>query len=240
MGSSSKKKQKRLAVAEESRDEEKPDPKKDMAEMAKTPEGARIIHAYLLPGVVYHRHVSQIAGGDEIIMDSARRFVSDLIERFKPRDPVEEMLIAQMAWTHARLAKVSGQAGIQENVKWSQHLHEAADRAANTFRRQMLALAEYRRPPSNKSFTAIGQASIAQANIAQQQVVQNGKSENKNVTNELGSPASGDTRDVQTAIVEPAKQAAISSEPQGIGGTASLGGTEQAVAAEHRTADEPR
>jgi hypothetical protein len=109
--------------------------------------------------------------------------VLDLFERFKPRDSIEEMLVAQMIQTHARLMYLNTFAHQQKNIKWAVMMHEAADRAANTFRRQMLALSEYRRPPREKSFTAIGQA-----NIAHQQVVQNRISENANTTNEQGLP----------------------------------------------------
>jgi hypothetical protein len=65
-------------------------------------------------------------------------------------------------------------------------INEACDRAANTFRRQMLALAEYRRPPRSDQFVA-----IRQANLANQQVVQNvesQKSQTGNASNEQGLP----------------------------------------------------
>src|SRR5262249_39836361 len=128
-------------VAKHSSDQ--PSAENKVAAMAKTGEGAHFIHSCLLPGSIYRRHMEQLVGDDEILLDSAQTYMSDLMARFQPRDVVEEMLIAQMTWTHIRLAKMSARAGIQEHVKWSQHLHEAADRAANTFRRQMLALAEY-------------------------------------------------------------------------------------------------
>ena len=86
----------------------------------------------------------------------------------KPRDVIEEMLIVQMAWTHARLARLSAVAMDQTQTQNVRVVNEAADRAANTFRRQMLALAEYRKPPRSDAFVA-----IKQANVAAQQVVQN-------------------------------------------------------------------
>lgn len=76
-----------------------------------------------------------------------------------------------MLFTHARLVHLSSLANKQTRVEWAAMMNAAADRAANTFRRQMLALAEYRRPSrraGGDSFTAIGQA-----NIAAQQVIQN-------------------------------------------------------------------
>src|SRR5450432_232553 len=90
---------------------------------------------------------------------------ADLIRRMEPRDPVEEMLVAQMVWMHGRVVQLTRIASAQKNLEWSALMNEQADRAANLFRRQMLALAEYRRP-RKRSFTA-----IKQANIAGQQVV---------------------------------------------------------------------
>jgi hypothetical protein len=60
----------------------------------------------------------------------------DLIRRFEPRDPVEEMLIAQMVWAHARVSQLMVQAVTQSNLKWHALMGEQADRAANLFRRQ--------------------------------------------------------------------------------------------------------
>jgi hypothetical protein len=94
-----------------------------------------------------------------------QKIAADLLRRFKPRDPVEEMLIAQMVWTHARVANLSTLFSAQHDIKWHGLMALQADRAANLFRRQMLALADYRRP-TRRSFTA-----IRQANIAEQQVV---------------------------------------------------------------------
>src|SRR3954471_3961028 len=76
------------------------------------------------------------------------------------------MLVSQMVVTHGRLLNLTTSAGHQTNLKWAQQMNDAADRASNTFRRLVLALAEYRNPRRGSSFTAIGQA-----NIAQQQIV---------------------------------------------------------------------
>jgi hypothetical protein len=99
------------------------------------------------------------------IAGQIEKIAQDLILRFKPKDPIEEMLIAQMIWVHARVAKLVTRATAQSNIKWYALMGEQCDRATNLFRRQMLALAEYRRP-RGRSFTA-----IRQANIAGQQVV---------------------------------------------------------------------
>ena len=101
-------------------------------------------------------------------------------------------------------------------------INEACDRAANSFRRLMLTLAEYRRPARTSSFTAIGQA-----NMAQQQVISNGQNpnfENTNRSNEQGS---------SPAPLLPAYA-------EGSGLLAGIRSAEQAVGFEHRPEDASR
>src|SRR5262249_7438177 len=98
---------------------------------------------------------------------------------------MEEMLVMQALWTHARLARLTGLASQPHTPSDMSILNELCERAANTFRRQMLALSEYRNPRKGDSFIA-----VKQANLAQQQVVQNvenGKPQMGNTTNEQGS-----------------------------------------------------
>jgi len=126
--------------------------------------------------------------------------------------------VVQMAWTHARLARLSAIENNQEQRANVQVLNDACDRAANTFRRQMLTLAEYRRPVQPGNFLA-----IRQANIANQQVVQNAESpnpQNANTSNEQGSAS-----------------AALPSVAEGIELPASDCAEKQAVAAKHGSQD---
>jgi hypothetical protein len=125
------------------------------------------------------------------------------------------MLLVQMAWTHARLARLSAIAHEQERRANVQVVHDACDRAANTFRRQMLTLAEYRRPAQPGSFVA-----IKQANLANQQVVQNVECPNAIASNEQG-PATAALPPVAERFDLPAGN----------------GAAKQAVAAEHRPQD---
>jgi len=74
-------------------------------------------------------------------------------------------------------------AGHQHDPDRARTLNELADRASNTFRRQMLALREYRRPHR----AADPLTTIRQANIAQQQIVQNlERTQDENATSEQG------------------------------------------------------
>jgi hypothetical protein len=84
------------------------------------------------------------------------------------RDPLEEMLLQQMVWTHSRAAWLTTQANKVDNIKQLRAFSDAADHASNTFRRLMLGLSEYRNPRREGGFTA-----IHQLNAAAQQVVQN-------------------------------------------------------------------
>jgi len=153
----------------------------------------------------------------------AELFVRALQESVKPRNPLEEMLVVQMALTHARVTRLSVIAMDQERTKNVQVVNDACDRAANTFRRQMLALAEYRRPPRPKIF-----APIRQANVAQLQQVQNGENRNlqhENIANELG-------------CVSPTAAPALPSLSGGLVVPARVGAAPTSVAEEHRPAND--
>jgi hypothetical protein len=184
---------------------------------------AAVEHSTGLTASLYRHLLERVVGEDCPVVVSADRYVVDLLARFQPRDPVEEMLVAQMVHTHARLMYLNAYAHQQKHLAWSKQMHESADRAANTFRRQMLALAEYRNPRRPRSVTTIGQA-----NIAHQQVVQNnvnpnpGNPEARNATNEQGS--TGDGRGLP----------ALPAVAGGLGGAAGERPAGAAVAAEHR------
>jgi hypothetical protein len=147
-------------------------------------EDSYMLHLYAIAERVV-RSQQDWAIGDS--GDTAVLFVRVLLDRLKPRDPIEEMLVLQMIYTHLRLGRLSKVASDQERTENVRVINEACDRAASTFRRQMLALAEYRRPPRQKVFIA-----AEHANISEQQVVQ----ENANyqilaIENEQGCPTPG-------------------------------------------------
>lgn len=132
-------------------------------------EHRQSLHGKMIAALVYSAQLTHMGDAGGVAADTAFDHAGDLIERMKPRDPLEEMLCVQAMWTHARLAHLSRLANQQENLDTVKVVHDYCDRAANTFRRLMLALREYRRPARpSQSFTA-----IKQANVAQQQVIQN-------------------------------------------------------------------
>jgi hypothetical protein len=146
-----------------------------------TPEVARAVHGKSMAGIVYanalaHRIAKMFPRS---LTKSAMVYMEDLIQRMDPRDPVEEMLVVQLVLTHARVLHLTDYANRQESLEKLRGVNECADRASNTYRRLMLALPEYRRPPSSSSFTA-----IRQANFASQQLIQS--NETGTTTNEQG------------------------------------------------------
>lgn len=154
-----------------------PDPDAD-------PAFARAVHGKSMAGIVYanallHRIAKMFP---QPLTKSAMVYMEDLIQRMDPRDPIEEMLVVQLVLTHARVLHLTDWANRQESLEKLRGVNECADRASNTYRRLMLALPEYRRPPPLSSFTA-----IRQANFASQQLIQSNETET--TTNEQGCQA---------------------------------------------------
>ncbi len=98
-------------------------------------------------------------------LENAIDYVRDVLTQMQPRDPMERMLIEQSLWLHARLARLSVQAATATGEQSVRTLNEAAERVANTYRRHMQALKDYR----SASWPKI--VAIGQANLANQQVV---------------------------------------------------------------------
>ena len=142
------------------------------------------------------------------------------------------MLVVQALMAHARVLHLTNPANRQESFQGLRIVNEYADRASNTYRRLMLALAEYRKPPrGGDSFTA-----IKQANIAQQQVVMNGETSRAgNATNEQG-----DGPDARRRHEPREAPQALPAEPRGAGILAGIGPAREAVGAPPRPAGIPQ
>ena len=222
-------------------DARSPIAKPEPASLCKDRKAARYYHRHGLLAGAYHMAIQQGLGklvgamGDDL-RETAMIYVIDTVERMKPRDPMEEMLVAQAVMAHVRALHLSSLAPQQTQVGNVRVTNEYADRASNTFRRLMLALAEYRKPPRvGDSYTAIGQA-----NIAGQQVVVNGGQENGNATNEQGSDQQGtghDAIDHDAPTNATHTPPALSAEPRGPGIPPSIGKPDEALGAIHRAED---
>jgi hypothetical protein len=85
----------------------------------------------------------------------AERFLTEMLRLVRPRDAIEEMLLIQMAMVHQRIGNLSLQAADQVMTKNVSVINQALDGACNVFRRQMLALAEYRRVSQSKPLAPV-------------------------------------------------------------------------------------
>ncbi|MCE2968097.1 MAG: hypothetical protein ACK55O_02975 [Phycisphaerales bacterium] len=151
---------------------------------AKSPDDlahARAVHGAAVPSAIYGSALTTLLG--EEFQAESITYARDAITRMAPRDAAEEMLIVQLLLTHARVMRLTTLANQASAAESLRILNEYADRASNTYRRLMLALAEYRRPPRTGDTFAV----VKQANIASQQVIQNHENTTRNATNEQGS-----------------------------------------------------
>jgi hypothetical protein len=94
------------------------------------------------------------------------------IALLEPRDPFEELLIGQMLMTHARVVILNRKAGVQSKLDWAELTYLAADRAANTFRRQMESLDKHRQP---RRYRRTSITTIRTAHINAKQIVSHAK-----------------------------------------------------------------
>lgn len=157
-------------------------PAKTSSKVNQAPPNIRDAHGRGLTGRVYRSALSALLHHQADKVPDPDAYARAVIEDMAPRDAAEEMLIAQLLFTHARVMRLSELANYQPDVHCLQIMHEYADRASNTYRRLMLALAEYRRPPRTGDTFAV----VKQANIAGQQVIQNHENSEKVATNEQG------------------------------------------------------
>ena len=121
----------------------------DLSSPAKLAAQAKDAYLYRVAGMV----LGDIAGVLEFVKapDPAtatmfgEAFLVELIRSIRPRDALEEMLLIQATFVHQRIIHLSLKAAMQERTKNVAVVNQAVDGACNVFRRQMLALAEYRR-----------------------------------------------------------------------------------------------
>lgn len=127
--------------------------------------------------------------------------------------------------------RLTALANQQTGLESLRTVHEYADRASNTYRRLMLALAEYRRPPRAGDTFAV----VKQANIAGQQVIQNHENSGANATNEQGCG-----RPTGDAIPGHTTPPALPADTGGAGIPAFVRAARETVEAVHRPPDARR
>lgn len=78
-----------------------------------------------------------------------------------PTDPIERMMIEQLAMAHHRIAQLHVQTETADTVEGKKAYAAAAVRLTGEFRRLSLAIRQYRQPISTKHFTVVRQQNIA-------------------------------------------------------------------------------
>lgn len=144
----------------------------------------RLIHIELMTSAVQSFGLAQrlkhAVNGVDLTQTSVG-FTKHVLEGLEPRDPAEEMLIAQLILAYTRSLHLADLAFQQTQPDQIKILNEYADKAANNYRRLYVALLDGRK--GNRAGNVYAQ--IHQANIANQQVVNNQAAE-ENRTNEQG------------------------------------------------------
>jgi hypothetical protein len=166
---------------------------------SKRPKRRRALHDQALAGGVYQtvlQHGLANADGSALereLLDGAVRHTAEVAGAVGGSDPLRRMLAEQMLWTHARLARLTQLAATAKDPDRALALHEACDRTANAFRRQLIAARDCSQQSS---------PSVNQTFVADQQVIGNmfGPTGQEKGTNELGDDSgharadSGDRR----------------------------------------------
>jgi len=161
------------------------------------PKIGKQVHINIMTSAIHTNGLSNriermIEGID--LAETSDGFVEHVFNSMGPRDPAEEMLISQPIIAHTRAMQLADLAMSRTDIDQIRIINEYADKAANTYRRLMLALDEYRRPRrGGDNYTQ-----IQQANIANQQIVDNREISNeKNTTNEQGFKSTSNKAAIQ-------------------------------------------
>jgi hypothetical protein len=85
-----------------------------------------------------------------------------LAEAGNPSDPIERMLIEQIALAHHNIGRLYSRAANTQHLDQSKAYYAAAVRLLAEFRRSVLAWKKYREPASVRSFTVVKQQNLAQ------------------------------------------------------------------------------
>ena len=127
---------------------------------------AVIIRDYVVPAAL-----SRIVGDDRLSTKGAATYMSTFFPNGEtPADPVEKVLLEQLAIGHQRSIALNLRADKELDPLKLAVYSTAAVRLAAEVRRTALAIKAYRQPHSSKSFAVIGQQNIATGTAGQQNV----------------------------------------------------------------------
>jgi hypothetical protein len=152
-------------------------------QMAKTRSGAVLAHTRIFSAQIFEALLRLPIGTSKGLSAAARKYAMSFQDRLGQGDPLEEILVQHLLWTHARATQLSHLTAQAASLPTLEMLSAATDRTMNTLRRLVGAIDEHRHGPSSVT-------RIAQANIANQQVVMNAThAETQKSTNEQGCGA---------------------------------------------------
>ena len=152
--------------------------------------------------------------GSNISPESFVAYLDQLLEEAgQPTDPIERMLIEQIAMAHHNIGRLYVRAASAETLDQVNVYNAAAARLLAEFRRAAIALKTYREPTPRKNFMLVKQQNVAQH---QQIALVDGKSADKDQL-PAESEASGKCQNGELGsegVVEHASQKNVVSEPQ--------------------------
>ena len=74
----------------------------------------KALHTQIVPGCVLKGMFARDFKSAEVLPASAAEHVQQTLERMAARDPVEEMLLIQMMYTHQRVTELTAKASAKE------------------------------------------------------------------------------------------------------------------------------
>jgi hypothetical protein len=106
--------------------------------------------------------LTTILGLEQVHLLGARSYLEQFLgEAGQPTDPIERLLLEQLALAHHRAAALHVQAAQAREPEAIKALNGAAVRLVGELRRLALALKVYRLPPGRRSFQVVQQQNIA-------------------------------------------------------------------------------
>jgi hypothetical protein len=128
-----------------------------------------------------------------------------LEEAGSPTDPIERMMVEQLAMAHFRIGQLHTRVAEARTVDEAKAYSAAATRLTGEFRRLALALKSYRQPSKTKHFTVVRQQNLAQ----NQQVAQVNGHEGQNE-----APSFSDDSELTSNRLQHARAGAFPAEPE--------------------------
>jgi hypothetical protein len=115
-----------------------------------------------MAGAYVYAAISATIGTGRSDLEGHQLYVQQLLkEAGNPKDPVERMLIEQLALAHHNIGRLSMRAADARTLEETRILEGAMARLISEFRKTSLALKEFREPTARRQFTLIKQQNLA-------------------------------------------------------------------------------